>query len=115
MKLIILFSLFSLVLISCGKSSLDAIDTKWDCAINICSVTFAIRNNTDNNILANYAIRAHSRSTKSGTAVGGVTSNAVVGELKGSIMVNSNSNLKINQQLKTNKRPTNIVISVWEK
>ena len=103
------------MLISCGKPDIEATEVKWDCANNICSVTFSIQNNTHNHIQTNYAVRAHRRTSQGSIGGAGATSNLVVGEIKGSVLVNSGSVLNITEQIKTKRKASNINVSIWEK
>jgi hypothetical protein len=103
-----------IVLSGCeGFSDVEASNVTWRCTNNICDVTYFIYNNTNNNIQAKYAIRAHKR-VNSGNGGIGAQGNKIIGEEKGTIMITSNSKKEIKQQIKTSTKPTNIVVSVWQ-
>jgi hypothetical protein len=100
------------MLIGCaGVDGLDVSETKWSCDKKECSVNFYIENTTHNQILSNYAVRAHSRSLVQGEAV----RNEVVGEIQETLLINPGERREISHQMLATQVPDNIVVSVWRK
>lgn len=105
--------LIAAVCVGClSGSGLDVSETKWSCEKNKCVVSFFIENNTHDQLLADYAIRGHRRSSVDGSDA---ISNEVVGDTHATLLINPGEKRKLSKELLTRRRPDNIVVSVWSK
>ena len=105
--------IISAVCVGCfSGSGLDVSDTRWSCEENKCVVEFFIENASHNQLLADYAIRAHRRSSVDGSDA---VSNEIVGEIHETLILNPGERRKLSQQITTRRRPDNVVVSVWSK
>ena len=105
--------LFIVVLIAgCGGEDISVEDTKWDCEGSTCQVSFVLRNQTSDEIEVNYSIQAHKRIRMVGSDA---LVNDVIGEVNGMVGLNAKDPREVVQSVEVVGKPTNIVVSAWQK